>query len=984
MLRHPDYTRDRIQQLVRRLRGKIYAARLPVADLQVAGPVGRISFAEAQRLTGFRPARRGDQFGPAWATFWFRAAVTVPAGWAGSRVDLLWDSQSEATLWVNGRSVQGLNMTQGDRPDAMLLERCAGGEQVEFQIEMACNRTFGVSTGSGYPTGEEPVSPYHLRRCELASFDPVAWDLYWDAQVLTELEAELAREDATSDKSWQGWLLARLNDFANTLDLERRETWAAAREILRDLYAHRNGGRCVELSAIGHAHIDTAWLWPLAETHRKCERTFSTATAYLRDYPEYRFACSQAYQYAVIQQRNPDLYARIQECVARGQFIPVGGTWIEPDCNIPSGESLGRQFLFGQRFFEKEFGKRCREFWNPDVFGYNGQLPQIMRQAGITRFLTQKLSWNRFNKPHHHTFTWRGIDGSEVLTHFPPADTYNGDGSIRELRLNVKNYKDHDRSRECYYLFGHGDGGGGPTKGMLEVLRRAADLPGLPRTAQRTAEEFFDRLERDVTDRPVIWGELYFEYHRGTYTSQAAVKRHNRRAEQLLHDIEFLRATMPNYPRDEINALWRTLLLNQFHDILPGSSIGEVYADSARQFAELFAAGEKLLPTGPQLVNTTGFARAEVVEHAGTLQFVRADPYGPAVVAEPPAAVRFTRQGDRLTLANGQVEATLTTGGRLVSLRLAGREAIAGEANRLELYDDWPTNFDAWDVDPFHLETRQVCPPATRWDVVRQEPLRFEVRFEFAVGAASRLTQVVRLDAGAARLEFHCVADWQESHKLLKVAFPLQVSAMNATYEMPFGYVERPTHYNTPYDLARYEVPLHKWFDLGEHGFGVALLNDCKYGGSTHENVMRLSLLRAPTAPDPNCDRGRHEFAFALLPHRGNWREAGVVAEACRFNHPLRPGSLMGSFASVDSPDLVIDTIKRAEDSDALIVRLYECHGARGVATLRVAEPFAIARRCNLLEDDGEPLPVAGSTVTLPYRPHEIISVKLSRSQPGR
>ena len=307
MLRHPDYTRDRIQQLVQRLGQKIYAARAPLADLHVAGPVDRISYAEAQKLTGLRPAKRGDQFGPAWATFWFRAAASVPADWAGGRVDLLWDTQCEATLWVNGRSVQGLNMTQGDRPDAILLDRCAGSERLEFQIEMACNRKFGVSDGSGYPVGEEPVSPYHLRRCELGRFDPAAWELYWDAHVLAGLEAELAKEGAASDKSWQGLLLTRLNDFANTLDLDRRETWAAAREILGGLYAHQTGGRFVELSAIGHAHIDTAWLWPLAETHRKCERTFSSATTYMRDYPEYRFACSQAYQYATIQQRNPDL-----------------------------------------------------------------------------------------------------------------------------------------------------------------------------------------------------------------------------------------------------------------------------------------------------------------------------------------------------------------------------------------------------------------------------------------------------------------------------------------------------------------------------------------------------------------------------------------------------------------------------------------------------------------------------------------------------
>jgi len=972
MLRHPDYTRDRINQLVQRLGDKIYSARQPLVSLNVTGPTDRIPHEQAQKLTEFRPAKIGDQFRPLWATYWFRGQAVVPAAWAGARVDLLWDSQSEATLWRDGVSVQGLNMTQGDRPDAILADRCAGDETVSFQIEMACNKKFGAANGGGYLVGEEPVSPFVLRRCEIAQFDPVAWELYWDAFVLTKLEAELAKENSTGDRSWQGLLLAELNRFANVFALDDRATWPAAAAILKELYQHKNADRSLEVSVIGHAHIDTAWLWPLAETHRKCERTFSSAVAYMRDYPEYRFSCSQAYQYDAIQHRNPVLYALIKQRVAGGQFIPVGGTWIEPDCNIPSGEALCRQFLFGQRFFEKEFGRRCHEFWNPDVFGYNGQLPQIIRLAGMTRFLTQKLSWNRFNKPHHHTFTWRGIDGSEVLTHFPPADTYNGECSIPELRANVKNFKDHDRSHECFYLYGYGDGGGGPTKPMLEVIRRAADLRGLPPTTQRSSDEFFDRLERDITNLPLMVGELYFEYHRGTYTSQAAVKRNNRRAEQLLHDLEFF--AVATNRREDLSDLWRLLLLNQFHDILPGSSIAQVYADSTRQFAELFARGEKLLPAGTTPINTTGFTRAEVVEQAGKLSFVEAPPYGPGKITSTTDAVKV----DGLTLENKQLRAVFNPGGRLVSLTVNGREAIAGEANVFELYEDWPTNYDAWDVDPFHLETRQACAPATRWEVVRRDALRTELRFEYTIGKASTLTQTIRLDAGSRRLEFHCQADWNESHRMLKVALPVNVHAMNATYEMQFGHVERPTHYNTSFDLARYEVPMHRWFDLSEHGFGVAILNDCKYGGSTYGNTMRLSLLRAPKSPDPNADMGRHEFAFAIVPHAGNWRDAGIVAEGHRFNNPFRFGTLTESFASVDDPNLVLDTIKHAEDSDAVVLRFYECHGARGTARVQLSRSFQRAVAGNILEDEAAPVKLTGKELTLPYRPHQILTIKLS------
>lgn len=993
MLRHADYTKERIRQLAERLCECIYPQRIAAAELRVAGPTQRLSYAQAQELREFAPATIGDRFGPAWATHWFRASFQVPHEWKGSRVDLLWDSGSEATLWIDGKSVQGLNMTQGDRPDAVLLDRARGGERLGLQIEMACNGKFGASaSGSGSSNLHSPDYGYTLRRCEIARFDPRAWDIYFDILTLHDLYQELIRDGDVSERSWAGLLLSELNRVCNTIDVADDRTWPEARQILQDLYRHTNPSRQFELSAIGHAHIDTAWLWPLAETHRKCERTFSTATTYMRDYPEYRFSCSQAYQYAAIKQRNPDLYERIRQAVKRGQWIIVGGTWIEPDCNIPSGESLCRQFLFGQRFFQREFGVRCKEFWNPDVFGYNGQLPQIMRLSGISRFLTQKLSWNRFNKPQHHTFTWQGIDGSEVLAHFPPADSYNammdqpGWTHVTWMRSNTKLYKDHDRAHHGMMLYGFGDGGGGPTKPMLETLRRARDLQGLPRTEQRSSEEFFELLEKDLTDRPLQVGELYFEYHRGTYTSQAQVKRNNRKAEILLHDLEFLAAASGKpYPREAINKLWEVLLLNQFHDILPGSSIREVYEDSAAQFRELFDEGERLIESvagrGKTLVNTTGFHREEVVQREGRLQFVRAEPYASAHAADAGDVVKVQQNPGGFVLSNKHLVATFKSGGQLISLlhRATGRETLAGEGNIFETYDDKPTSFDAWDIDPFHLETRKLASPAHAAKIALSDPLRAEVIFEQKIGQRSTLKQTVRLDAGSRRLEFHCEVDWQETQVLLKVAFPVNVRSMNATYEMQFGHVERPTHYNNSFDLARYEVPFHKWFDLSEHGFGCAILSDCKYGGSTFGSTMRISLLRAPLSPDPTCDRGRHSFAWALLPHAGGWRESRVVAEAFAFNIPLRAvaNAPAHSFISTDDPNLVIDTIKRCEDGDAVLVRLYECHGGRGTARLKVMSRCARATFCNLLEEDGNDARLNGGTLETTYSPHQIISIKL-------
>ena len=988
MLRHPVYTRTRIAQVGERIAAHIYPEWCDPERLMVSGPVDRISLEEAEQLA-YRDAKLGEQFGPLWTTFWFEIEATVPPQWAGHRVDLLWVTHSEATLWIGGRSIQGLNTSHdGPRPDALLLEQAAGGEQLELRIELACNGKFG-SLDRPYAT----VEPVVLDRCHIARFDPQAWQLHHDFDVLRRLEADAPNG---LDPTWAGELLSELNRFCNVWVEHDRSTWDEASDILQRLLLRRNASVVHELSAIGHAHIDTAWLWPLEETHRKLVRSFSSQTAYMARYPEFRFCCSQAYQYDWVRQHNPDLYDRIRHRAAAGQWVPVGGTWVEPDCNLPSGESLVRQFLFGQRFFEREFGRRHREFWNPDVFGYNGQLPQIMRGAGIDRFLTQKLSWNRFNAPPHHTFTWQGIDGSEVLAHFPPADTYNATAEVEELRRNARNYKDHDYSHRSLLVFGFGDGGGGPTPAMLETLRRARDLQGVPRTTIQTPDEFFTALEADAVDRPTIVGELYFEYHRGTYTTQAAAKRGNREGERALHDAELLSAVAGRgrdgeHPAEQLGDAWRLLLLNQFHDILPGSSIGQVYERTRAEHAEVVSVAESVAAgalallkgdgPGATPVNTLGAARAEVADHPdGELVWVEAPACGLGAVTAAPAAVTVSEGPGAIVLENGRLRAELGRDGRLQSLIQveSGVEALAEPGNRLQLYDDRPTAFDAWDIDPFHLETVVDTPPAESVAVVSQGPLRAEVAIEWRFGRASSMRQIVRLDAGSDRIEFHCEADWHEQHTLLKVLFPVAVRSANATYQMQFGHTERPTHYSTGHDLARFEVPGHRFADLSEYGFGVALLSDCKYGYSTYQNQMRISLLRSPTAPDPEADIGRHRFAYAVMPHSGGWREAGVVAEAACFETPLRwvsGAAALHSWFAVDDPNIVLDTVKRAEDSDALVLRLYEAHGGRGVAHVRVGLPFRSAELCNLLEDPGAELRVGDDQIELPYVPHQILSV---------
>jgi alpha-mannosidase len=1015
MLRHTQLTLARIEKFTGRLKELIYSSHLPL-DAEYAGPVDRISRAEAQHLA-FQPAKPGLELGPLWATFWFRLRGRVPEAWRGRRVDLLWVSHSEATLWRDGQPVQGLNYepaapyNSSARPDAKLFQHAAGGEEVRLEVEVACNQVFGYDFRQLQPYTTR--LPFVFEQADLAIFNPDAWDLYLDYAVLADILKQ--QEPQAALTPWTGRILAALNEVLNDLRPEDPATWPRARTRMQELYRERNATYQHEISAIGHAHIDTAWLWTLAETRRKCVRTFANALAYMEDYPEFKFCCSQAQQYAWIKEDHPALYERIRGAVRRGQWIPVGGCWIEPDCNIPSGESLVRQCLYGKRFFQQEFGVDCKEFWNPDVFGYSGALPQILREAGFDWFLTQKLSWNEMNKPMHHSFLWQGIDGTRILTHFPPSDTYNGMGigfPLRDILFNVRNFKDHDRSNQSMFLFGYGDGGGGPTREMIDALRRIKDLEGVPRTEQRSPAEFFKRLEKNLTDAPVIEGELYFELTRGCYTTQARIKRANRLAEFALRDAEMLSviagpAALP-YPAAELERAWKLLLLNQFHDIIPGSSIREVNEEAERDYAVILdtAAGLKRnaiaalgAGSGTRVINTCSWDRREVVElpegsapptqkswRGLPLQMVSAPSIGSAPVSSgKPEVISATvqRLQGGFVLENQYLRAEFSGTGKMTRLldKTSNREALEpGTAgNQFVIFDDNPSILDAWDVDVFHLECRDLDLSATEGRALEEGPLRVMLEFDFAFGR-STLRERVSLAADARHLEFDCEADWRERHRILKVEFPVAVKAMEAAFEIQFGCLKRPTHFNTTYDIAMFETSGHKWADLSEPDHGVALLTDSKYGYDVHGSIMRISLLRASTHPDPEADQGLHQFRFGIYPHEGGLVDAGVVRLAYEFNCPLIPAPGAGaahSWLTIDSPHLILDTMKKAEDSDAIVLRLYECHALRGSATLRPNLPFQTASLANLLEKKKERIPIKNGTLTLDFRPFQILTILL-------
>ena len=752
-------------------------------------------------------------------------------------------------------------------------------------------------------------------------------------------------------------------------------------------------------------------------------------------YPDYVFVHSQASQYEWLEKEYPALFERVKEAVKRGQWEPVGSMWVEADCNLTGSESMVRQFLYGKRYFKEKLGVTTYDMWLPDVFGYSAALPQILNKFNIEYFLTQKISWNQFNKFPHHTFWWKGIDGSRIWSHFPPADTYNASCEPKEVSYSVKNYKDQGRADQSLYVFGHGDGGGGPTEKHLEFLKRGRLAPGYPEIARgKKALDFFREAKRNSKDLMTWSGELYLELHRGTYTSQAANKKSNRECEYLLRDAEWLSCfNIANYPGSELEKAWKLVLLNQFHDIIPGSSVNEVYVDSAKDYAavkeigegiinrSLKAIGDRIDTAGSenpiaifQNADVPGLAMldwektenptallvgnsvlpAQVIEENGTRKVIFNTPQealGTVAVGDlvddinpPKTRIKVSTR----KIENDQLSVRFDVNGNISSIQSLddGSEFIEpGKlGNVFQLFDDNPLFWSAWDIDVFAYETVQELLKCDSIEIVEKGPVRGAIE---VVRTFGKSTIRQRISVGQfAGIRFDTEIDWRETDKLLKVAFPLNINANKANFEIQFGNVERPTHYNTSWDMARFEVCAQKWVDVSEGDLGVALLNDGKYGHDIHNNVMRMSLLRAPKAPDPECDMGVHKFTYVLLPHFGPYQYADVVQAAYALNAPPRVVELAKSegeqaelppFVACDNRNIIIETLKKAEDSNDLLVRMYECHNTRGVAELLCARIPQEAYLCDLEENELGELEIIDGAVQFPFKPFEIITIKL-------
>jgi alpha-mannosidase len=877
-----------------------------------------ISYADAIR-GNFTPIKVGDEWGPPWSTTWFHVQGRVPASWVGRRVvamfDLGFDGPTgftcEAQAWKDGKPWRGVDPNHRWLP--------IDGPDVDFYLEAAANPR-ATEQGS-----QPAASMIALRESPEPAF------VLRQAVLVMPKSAEPTATDERLDPS------------------------------------HK-------ITAVGHAHIDTAWEWPIREAKRKVARSWSTQLALMDEHADYIFAASQPAQYEWMKESYPDIYRRVKEKVASGQWEPVGAMWVEADCNLPSGESLVRQLLQGKRFFMREFDYETRVLWLPDVFGYPGNLPQLMSEAGCDYFLTQKLSWNDTNKPEHHTFIWEGIDGSRIFTHFKPE----------EVAWSIRNFKDRHSSHRSLYLFGWGDGGGGPQPEMIESAHRLGVEIG-------RAADFFEAAAAEANGLATSVGELYFELHRGTYTSQSRTKRLNRLAQQALREAEMWSVAAGGaYPSTELTGLWQTLLLNQFHDILPGSSIDWVYEETERDLAQVVVRAEGISESamsaiagkgeGLMAFNSTSHSRSELVSLDSEYARVEAPPCGWAAVvprsSEPEVSITDHSMENELLRVEWDDRAVLTS----IWDKEVNREVLSGPGNLLQLHDDNPARWDAWDLDPDYRNSFEDV--TTIEKVQHRGGLRGLLAFGRRFGE-SWLFQLMTLDAGSRVLRFETFVEWYERHKMLKVAFPVTVKAREATYEIQFGHIQRPTHEDTSQAKAMFEVSAQRWADLGDGEYGVALMNDCKHGYDIHGSVMRLSLLRGPTHPDPNADLGGHQFTYALMPHPGDFREAGVIEAAEDLNSPLLPanGSLTAgssrSLIELDTRQVVVEAIKRAEDSSAVIVRLYEAWGRSCRVRVRTTLPASRAFLCDLLERSRNEVAVRDGQLELELAPFKILTLKL-------
>ena len=962
------------------------------------------------------------------AHYWFRTKVTIPESMDGKSVWFKihtgleeWDDgkNPQFLIFVNGEVRQGADI---NHREMLLFREAVAGTEITLDIQAytgTLHREFNFLA-------------------ELYELDENVNQLYYDLQVPLWAFGRLDKDDKIRLD-----MQTVLNETINLLDLRvpfsknfNESVEKAIAYIGENLYDKMGGYDDIIATCIGHTHIDVAWWWTVAQTREKVVRSFATVLKLMEEYPNYKFMSSQPVLYYFLKQRYPELMEKIKEKVKEGRWEPEGGMWLEADCNLTSGESLVRQFIHGKKFFKEEFGVDNRILWLPDVFGYSGALPQIMKKSGVDYFMTTKLAWNQINKIPNDTFMWRGIDGSEVLTHLITTlgigqnakesffTTYNGMLHPDAIMGGWERYQNKEINNDILICYGYGDGGGGPTRQMLEVSKRMEKgIKGMPKVRQEGGLTYFTDLEKKVKDnrRLETWeGEFYFEYHRGTYTSMARNKRGNRKSELMMQDLELLGVLANNYPAEEVERLWRDIiLLNQFHDILPGSSIAEVYDVTKLEYEQLADEAGALIHArlaalagngeAVTVFNTLGFDRSDVVKLGdvkatglkdemgnvypvqqtadGAVAYLKNLPskgYKSFTACDAEAVSPFVRSDD-YHLETPFYSLTLDENGHFTSIfdKENDREVLkAGKVgNMLRLYEDKPIYYDNWDIDMFYTEKSWEVNDLVSMKWVEDGAVRTTLELTWNC-SQSVITQKIHFYADTRRIDFETVADWKEHQHLLKAEFPVDIHSDEATFEVQFGNVTRKVHTNTSWEKARFESCAQKWMDFSEGNYGVSLLNDCKYGHSVNDGTIGLTLIKCGVEPNPNADVELHNFTYALYPHAGTWKQAGTVKEAYNVNVPayVVAGGEEGkaySFASVNKDNVILETVKQAENGEGTVLRFYECENSRTKATVTVPAEFTKAYATNLLEQVEEELTVVDGKVTFTIKPYEIYTILL-------
>ncbi|MFH0882630.1 MAG: glycoside hydrolase family 38 C-terminal domain-containing protein [bacterium] len=1015
----------RIQRLLARLEQTIVIDHF-LLNSSLALTHTEIPFSQRTSLE-YHPVSEGENWHQPQTWGWFHTTGEVPEDWAGSTVaakleiggeGLVRDSRGQALQGITDRSVFDSAFF---RDTVRLFDRCDGGEEIDLWIEAGISgffgETFRPNPVPGIPLESEPPLGI-VRSLRLVRLDTEAEQLLLDVRALFGIYRGLP-----ADSERRKRLLDALNEAADLYAGEHDRIEKARERLVPELDRPAEHSSSIAV-AIGHAHLDTAWLWTYAETERKVHRTFATQMRLIDRYPGYIFGASQPQHYAWLSDRDPELFERIRGAVREHRWEPLGAMWIEADCNMPSGESLVRQILHGKNYFRDEYDREVHVLWLPDAFGFPAALPQIMRRSGITSFLTQKLSWNQVNPFPHTTFRWRGIDGSVVLAHFPPEHNYCSTLDADAMIRAENNFTEKGTLEEFIVPFGAGDGGGGPREDSIELARRLHNTEGAPRVRFGSVEDFFDRLHRHEGELPEWDGELYLEAHRGTLTSQARIKQFNRRLEFLLAEVETMFSFLPldRYPRSDLDGMWKRLLLHQFHDVLPGSSIGAVYEDVRRDYKNLRKEAESLIKRAAtsmmkpdenavSFFNPCSFNFAGVVSLPERLQerHLVTDDGDSVLTEEAPngtiARVAIPAHGfttlidnglqkgrkktslasdDPLVLENDHARFVFNEKGQLIS----GQDLVNGKfllaensvGNLLTLYEDLPNDWDAWDIDVFYKEAVIEHPAANQWEREHSGSLRNMLRFHYTFGN-STLIQTVSLDHDSSLLVFDTLVDWHENHRMLRTAFATSVFADKTVCDIQYGYFERPTARNTAIEQAQFEVAAHKYVDLSDGRFGVALINDGRYGHSIHENTLDLNLLRSPRYPDPGCDRGEHHFRYALYPHPGTVQDSDLVAVASCFNNPprlferLRPVQPLLP-VRVKSAGISLEAVKAAEKEECLVLRLVEYRGRKSKGRLILNVPARIALTDLMEWETGEIQEVNGE-FEMELEPFEIRTYKV-------